>query len=110
MVVERPADCRVGVGHHEGDGEDGAAVGGDGDGSEQIAEQPRHLRPHHVADGGGKIENEEEQVGHQRVGHQLVASLPTQGAGQGDARQEDGVGYQGGRGEDHGGDDEVVQV
>lgn len=99
-VVERPADCCVGVHHHEGDGEDGTAVGGDGDSHDQLAEQPRHPRTHCVTDHCGQVEDEEDHVCCQGVGQQQVTSLPTQGTGQEDARQEERVGYQGGQSDD----------
>ena len=92
VVAERPADSSVGVHHHEGDGEDGAAVGGDGDGCEQPTHDPGDLSAHGVADHNGQVEDEEERVSHQGVGHQQVACLLPQGTGQEDACQEDGVG------------------
>lgn len=99
VVVQRPADRRVGVHHHEGDGEDGAAVGGDGESRDHLAQQPRDVSGEGVADERDEVQDEEEHVRSQSVGHQQVARLLAQRAGQEDAREENGVGHQRGQGD-----------
>ena len=110
MVTEWPANRSVGVHHHEGDGEDGTAVGGDGDGCDQLTNQPGHVSSGSVTDHHGHVEDEEEHVCCQGVGHQQVTCLLTQGTGQEDACQENGVGQQGGQSDDRSRDEKIVEV
>ena len=77
VIMQRPADCCVGVHHHEGDGENGTAIGGDGESRDQLAQHPRDPSGDGVADEGDQVQDEEEHVRSQGVGHQQVARLLT---------------------------------
>lgn len=97
VIMQGPADCCVGVHHHQCDGEDGTAVGGDGESRDQLTQQPRDLSGDIVADEGDQVQDEEEHVCSQGVSHQQVARLLTQRAGQENAYEENRVGHQRGQ-------------
>lgn len=97
VIMQGPADRCVGVHHHEGDGEDGAAVGGDGESRDQLTQHPGDLSGDGVADERDQVQDEEEHVCCQGVGHQQVAGLCTQRPGQENACEENGIGHQRGQ-------------
>lgn len=110
VVMQRPADCCVGVHHHEGDCEHGTAVGGDCESRDQLAQQPGDLNADGVADEQDQVEDEEEHVGSQGVGHQQVARLLTQRMALENAHEEEGVGHQRGHGDHCRRDEEIFQM
>lgn len=97
MIMQRPANCCVGVHHHEGDGENGTAIGGDGEGRDQLTQQPGDLSSDGVAEERDQVQDEEEHVCSQGVGHQQVARLLAQRTGQENAYEENRVGHQRGQ-------------
>lgn len=100
--MEGPADSSEGVDHHESDGENGTAVGGDEKSREHLTNTPGYVSPHRVSNHCGQVEDEEEYVCGQGVGHQKVTRLLAQGTGAENAYEQNRIGEQGGQSDDSG--------
>lgn len=108
--MERPVDGGEGVDHHDGDGEDGTAVSSDEEDGHQLTGYPGNAGFQRVDESCGQVEDKEQHVCHQSVGHQQVASFLAQGAKSENATQENRVCNQSGQSDDSSGDAEQLQV